>query len=203
MCNDYEQNVAWVAYRAAMKAADLAISDGQSERDLPRAADVRIGDMAPVARQAEDRVELQPMQFGMRSSNLRRSAIFNFRSDGRHFTSSRRCLIPASAFFEFTGSRYPKTRHRFSLRASPVMAIAGIWRESQGHEPASFAMLTTAPGPDVAPIHNRQVVVLRPDRWRAWLELSVPEEELLRPLPAGSLAVELAPKGAAEDPWPI
>jgi hypothetical protein len=26
MCNDYEQNVAWAAYRAAMKAADLAIS---------------------------------------------------------------------------------------------------------------------------------------------------------------------------------
>lgn len=203
MCNDYEQNVAWAAYRAAMKAADLAIPDRQSERDLPRAADVRIGDMAPVARQADDRVELQPMQFGMRSSNLRRSAIFNFRSDGRHFTNSLRCLIPASAFFEFTGRRYPKTKHRFSLRASPVMAIAGIWRESQGNEPASFAMLTTAPGPDVAPVHNRQVVVLRPDDWRAWLELSAPEEQLLRPLPAGSLAVALVRKGAPEEPWPI
>ncbi|HEY1858606.1 SOS response-associated peptidase family protein [Acidocella sp.] len=203
MCNDYEQNVAWAAYRAAMKAADLAISDRQSERDLPRAADVRIGDIAPVARQADDLVELQPMQFGMRSSNLRRSAIFNFRSEGRHFTNSRRCLIPASAFFEFSGNRYPKTRHRFSLSTSSVMAIAGIWREGQGNESAAFAMLTIAPGLDVAPIHNRQVVVLRPDDWRAWLELSAPEEELLRPLPAGSLAVELVRQGAPEEPGPI
>ena len=29
-------------------------------------------------------------------------------------------------------------------------------------EPAAFAILTTAPGPDVVPIHNRQIVVPRP-----------------------------------------
>lgn len=51
-------------------------------------------------------------------------------------------------------------------------------------------MLTTEPGPDVAPIHNRQVVVLRPENWTAWLALSKPESELLRPLPKGSLSVE-------------
>jgi hypothetical protein len=33
----------------------------------------------------------------------------------------------------------------------------------------------------VTSIHNRQVVVLRPENWCAWLDLSVPEEELLRP----------------------
>ena len=54
----------------------------------------------------------------------------------------------------------------------------------------AFNLLTTEPGPDVAPIHNRQIVVLdRPD-WLAWLDLSRPESELLRPLPAGLLAVE-------------
>ena len=55
----------------------------------------------------------------------------------------------------------------------------------------AFTLLTTEPGPDVAPIHNRQMVVLdRPD-WLAWLDLSRPESELLRPLPARSLAVEI------------
>ena len=39
--------------------------------------------------------------------------IFNFRSEGRHFAKSNRCLIPASAFFEFTGKKYPKAKHRF------------------------------------------------------------------------------------------
>jgi putative SOS response-associated peptidase YedK len=34
-------------------------------------------------------------------------------------------LIPASAFFEFTGKRYPKAKHRFALKDAPFMAIAG------------------------------------------------------------------------------
>jgi putative SOS response-associated peptidase YedK len=54
----------------------------------------------------------------------------------------------------------------------------------------AFTILTTEPGPDVAPIHNRQVVVLDRDNWLAWLDLTRPEGELLRPLPAGSLVVE-------------
>jgi putative SOS response-associated peptidase YedK len=70
------------------------------------------------------------------------------------------------------------------------MAIAGLWREGQDNQPPSFAMLTTVPGPDVAPYHDRQVAVLRPTDWAAWINLTVPEAELLRPLPSGSLAVE-------------
>jgi hypothetical protein len=44
--------------------------------------------------------------------------------------------------------------------------------------------------PDVAPIHDRQMVVLDRADWMAWLDLTSPESELLRPLPAASLAVE-------------
>ena len=51
-------------------------------------------------------------------------------------------------------------------------------------------MLTTAPGPDVAPYHDRQVVVLRPPDWAAWLDLSRSEADLLRPLEPGAIAVE-------------
>ena len=51
-------------------------------------------------------------------------------------------------------------------------------------------MLTTAPGPDVAPYHDRQIVVLRPADWTAWIYLTKPEKELLQPLPAGSLHAE-------------
>jgi putative SOS response-associated peptidase YedK len=53
-------------------------------------------------------------------------------------------------------------------------------------------MLTTDPGPDVAPYHNRQVVVLPREDWGRWLDPAVPAQALLRPLPAGSLAVERA-----------
>jgi len=54
----------------------------------------------------------------------------------------------------------------------------------------AFTLLTTDPGPDVAPIHDRQMVVLDRADWLAWLDLTLPEFELLHPLPAGSLAVE-------------
>jgi hypothetical protein len=42
-----------------------------------------------------------------------------------------------------------------------MTAIAALSRPAQGNQPPSFAMLTTAPGPDVAPYHNRQGVASR------------------------------------------
>jgi putative SOS response-associated peptidase YedK len=57
-------------------------------------------------------------------------------------------------------------------------------------------MLTTPPGPDVAPFHDRQVAVLPPSQWRAWLDPAVAAAELLQPLPAGTLTVQAAPRAA-------
>ena len=200
MCNDYERNVTWAQYRAAMRAACISIGERQSDLDLPQAADVRIGDMAPIARQSGQLVELAPMRFGMLPTNPRGCPLFNFRSEGRHFANSDRCLVIASAFYEFTGSSYPKTKYRFALNGVDLMAIAGIWRAGGGNQPNAFAMLTTAPSADVAPIHNRQVVVLPPEKWCAWLKLSLPEPELLQPLPAGSLRVDVVRRGREEEP---
>ena len=59
-------------------------------------------------------------------------------------------------------------------------------------------MLTTEPGPDVQPFHNRQIVVLQPSDWKAWIYLTKPEQELLRPLPAGSLIVETVREGLTD-----
>jgi putative SOS response-associated peptidase YedK len=51
-------------------------------------------------------------------------------------------------------------------------------------------MLTTEPGEDVKPYHNRQIVVLPPSEFGRWLDVSVPAAELCRPLAAGSLEVQ-------------
>jgi hypothetical protein len=69
--------------------------------------------------------------------------------------------------------------------------LAGGTRRSAG-----IHQLTTEPGPDVSPYHNRQVVVLRPDAWAAWIYLTRPEAELLQPLPPGSLKVETVRQGS-------
>jgi putative SOS response-associated peptidase YedK len=50
-------------------------------------------------------------------------------------------------------------------------------------------MLTVEPGPDVAPYHARQPVVLPQTRWTDWLSGEPNEGELLRPSQAGSLVV--------------
>jgi putative SOS response-associated peptidase YedK len=197
MCNDYEQHIAWAPYQRLMQEIVLEIPSQQSELDLRQADDIRIGDEGPVMRKSGEQVELVSMRFGFPPAKPKAAPVFNFRSEGRSFANSKRCLVPASAFFEFTGSKYPKTKHRFTLDGAPFMAIAGLWREGEGNQPPAFTMLTTEPGPDVAPIHNRQVVVLRPENWRHWLELSKPEGELLRPLPAGSLHTEIVRQGAS------
>ena len=54
----------------------------------------------------------------------------------------------------------------------------------------AFTLLTTEPSADVAPIHDRQMVVLERSDWSAWLEQTENETDLLRALLAGSLKVE-------------
>jgi putative SOS response-associated peptidase YedK len=196
MCNDYEQPVRWHQYRAMMRTLELGLPTREGDADLPQADDIRINDVGPVMRAAGNVVELVPMRFGFPPSSPRGGPVFNFRSEGRRFDKSNRCLIPASAFFEFTGKKYPKAKHRFTLKDQPFLAIAGLWREPRPEQPQAaegppaFTMLTTAPGPDISPYHDRQIVILPPRDWAAWLYLSKTEKELLRPLPAGSLAVE-------------
>lgn len=196
MCNSYEQHVAWAEYCKMMQALELGIPTQQSELDLPQADEIKVNDMGPVMRAAGNGIELVPMNFGFPPSGPRGGPVFNFRSEGRHFDKSNRCLIPASAFFEFTGKKYPKAKHRFTLNDARFMAIAGIWREGKGNQPPAFTMLTTEPGPDVEPYHNRQIVVLRPEDWTAWIDLTKPEAELLRPLPERSLHVETVREGS-------
>jgi putative SOS response-associated peptidase YedK len=71
------------------------------------------------------------------------------------------------------------------------MGIAGLWSEAEDGA-LSFTMLTTEPGPDIAPYHNRQIALLPPQQWDDWLRYKVPGRDLLRPLPAGALEVRAA-----------
>jgi len=66
----------------------------------------------------------------------------------------------------------------------PWFWIAGVIKDG------AFAMLTTEPGPDVAPYHDRQIVLLPPGAGVHWLNLSAPEDLILQPCPARTLAVE-------------
>ncbi len=195
MCNDYEQHVSDAEYRKAIAALELDASTTKLDAALIRADDVRIGDLGPVIRAAGNGVELVAMRFGWPPPRPKAGPVFNFKSDKRDFSDSRRCVIVLSGFFEFTGNKYPKTKHRFSLVDSPIMGIAGLWSEADDGA-LSFTMLTTGPGPDIAPYHDRQVCVLHPRDWAHWLFLTRPQSELLMPLPAGTLHVVTVREGS-------
>lgn len=130
--------------------------------------------------------------------------VYNFRSDGREFRGSAdggRCLVPVDGFFEFTDPPPPvpgeppgkgrplKSKWAFRVAGMDGFCIAGIWRTDPAVGEA-WTMLTCPPGPDIAPYHNRQVVVLPPGDYGRWLDDATPAAELCRPLPAGTLAVE-------------
>jgi putative SOS response-associated peptidase YedK len=108
MCNDYEQHVTWAAHCKLMQDLALGIiPTRQSQLDLPRADAVRINDLGPVMRACPEGIEFALMRFGFPPASPRGGPVFNFRSEGRRFDQSIRCLVTASAFFEFTGKKYP------------------------------------------------------------------------------------------------
>lgn len=120
--------------------------------------------------------------------------VYNFRSDGRAITSGR-CLIPVDSFFEFTAppdgssKKTLKSKWRFSVPGLAWFCIGGIWR-SHPEVGEAWAMLTTEPGPDIAPYHDRQVVVIMPEDFGRWLDPANPSLDLCVSLPSGSLEVE-------------
>ena len=85
--------------------------------------------------------------------------------------------------------RLEAERQRLCSAISVWETIAGLCRTDEKVGEA-WTMLTTEPGPDVQPYHNRQIVVLKPEDFARWLDPAVPAREVLKPLPAGSLDVE-------------
>jgi putative SOS response-associated peptidase YedK len=157
--------------------------------DRSASEDIWPTETAPVFRRREDGVELVQLRWGIPPARPKRGPVINFRSEGRRFPKGR-CLIPASHFFEFAGAKPPKSKWKFTKTGEDWFCFAGLWRPMPDGAGDAFTLLTTGPGPDVAPIHDRQMVVLNRSEWLAWLELTRPESELLRPPPAGSLTVE-------------
>ncbi len=143
--------------------------------------DIRITDRSPVIRADGEGAALEVMKWSWPGPTGK--PVFNFRSEGRRFAQGR-CLILADGFYEFTGAKSPKAKWLFTVADSPLFAIAGLIRDD------AWTMLTCEPGADIAPYHDRQVVILRPSQWAGWLSHAENEAELLRPLAAGSLAVE-------------
>lgn len=103
----------------------------------------------------------------------------------------RRCLVPASGFYEWharsDGKKQPFAIRRVDHRP---FAIAGLWEHWQGadgSELESCSLIVTTANHRVAAIHERMPVILDPSDFPAWLDRhrQHPDEllPLLRPCP--------------------
>ena len=194
MCNLYTQTRSVDAIIAMTRALQIPLNFPEGAPNLaPR--DIAITDPGPILRAGNDGGhELVVRRWSWPGPGGK--PVYNFRSEGREFPNGR-VLIVADGFYEFTKPEDPKQKRKdrwlFSDPAGEMIGIAGLVRTVPDLGEA-FTMLTTEPGPDVAPYHSRQVVVLRKADWRAWLDGDVSPRDLLAPSPAGSLKVEAAPR---------
>jgi putative SOS response-associated peptidase YedK len=189
MCNLYTQTKSVDEVARVFRDLQVPLSFPEGVPNLqPR--EIAITDPGPIVRAGVGRFELVVRRWSWPAPGGK--PVFNFRSDGREFSSGR-CLIVADSFFEFTKADDAKAKRkhkwRFTLNGAETFGIAGLWRADRAVGEA-WTMLTTEPGDDVRPYHNRQIVVLPPGEFGRWLDPSVPAAELCKPLPAGSLNVE-------------
>jgi putative SOS response-associated peptidase YedK len=190
MCNDYRSHVDLDTIREDFNDIRIRIRFPEGAPNLQPRDDIKITDTAPIVWAGDEPGTADLVQ--RRSSWPERGKpVYNFRSEKREFTTGR-CLIVAAGFYEFTANPDPKAKRKlkwlFTRAGERWFCIAGIWRTTEVGE--AFTMLTTAPGPDVAPYHDRQVVVLDRADWARWLDLAVSTKEILKPLPAGILRVQ-------------
>ncbi len=182
-----------VGVEKALEQAGMSLHFPEGRPNLEPRDDVRITDRGPILRAGPDgpgSAELVQRRWSW--PGPRGKPVYNFRSDGREFASGR-CLIVADGFYEFTTHSDPKSKRKhkwlFTLKGADWFGIAGLWRNDPDVGEA-FTMLTCEPGADVAPYHNRQIVVLPPSDFAHWLDQAVPAKTILKPLPEGSLTVE-------------
>lgn len=103
----------------------------------------------------------------------------------RQAIRARRCIIPASGFFEWDHSGNARIPHYITMKDGAPFAFAGIWdswKSPEGEPVESCSILTTASNSLVATLHDRMPVILHPTEFDLWLDRSMNDPEKLKRL---------------------
>ncbi len=98
---------------------------------------------------------------------------------------ARRCIIPASGFFEWDHSGKVRVPHYISLKDGSPPAFAGIWdswKSPEGETIESCSILTTTSNSLVAALHDRMPVILHPTEFDLWLDRTMNNPDNLKRL---------------------
>lgn len=108
---------------------------------------------------------------------------------------SRRCLIPASGFYEWKQNEGSKIKQPYYITGSSteILVFAGLWEEwrsPQGEVIESYTIITTDTNDLLKTLHNRMPVILKPEDFERWLNPNSTSQELcslLAPCDSGYL----------------
>lgn len=108
----------------------------------------------------------------------------------------RRCIIPASGFFEWEHQRDgSKTKYLLTDGRSPIIYMAGLYsvfENPQGEKYAAYVILTVNANASVRPIHERMPLIIEPGQSDLWLgDTSYAKTLLLSPCPVMMDAVKV------------
>lgn len=115
----------------------------------------------------------------------------------------RRCLLPASGFYEWQAIGRARQPWLFRRRDEAPFCLAGLWES--WHPPdqditiETCAVVTVPPNALMEPIHHRMPAILPEETWESWLNPRLTEPDalapLLRPWPPESMtAVPVSPR---------
>lgn len=82
------------------------------------------------------------------------------------WVKSRRCLIPASGFYEWKGEGDGKQAYYLHHKTADVIAFAGLWAKKD--DLVTFTILTKDADSGIADIHHRMPVMFATDQAKAW-----------------------------------
>jgi putative SOS response-associated peptidase YedK len=141
--------------------------------------------------------------------------LINARSEGiadrpafKNAIRYRRCLVPASGFYEWRRQGRSKQPYWVKPRHTGPIAFAGLWEtwsDRDGGEIDSACIITTNANATVMPIHARMPVIITPDQFDRWLKGETDEAmALLKPARDDLLEVhqvsDRVNKADADDP---
>lgn len=106
----------------------------------------------------------------------------------------RRCLVPATGFYEWKRLKDGKVPYYIHLKDDSFFGMAGLydrWKGLEGNDLYTFTIITTTANSLMEKIHDRMPVILKPSDEDLWLSKDPLSESdvkrLLVPCPARSL----------------
>ena len=111
----------------------------------------------------------------------------------------RRCLIPASGYYEWLAGTKPKQPYHIQMLDGAPFAFAGLWESWSGppDQPiaellSTFTIITTDANDLTAEVHDRMPVILDPEDYPTWLDPTTEAAELpelLCPYPSEAMTM--------------